>query len=384
MTRTAGASARRAAAAAWLALTAACGGDRPTGSSGGGPPPVPALRGADISALERIEQAGGAFKDSGRVGDAVTIMRAHGSNTFRLRLFVNPDYSEVQVNDLDYTARMAPRIKAAGATLLLDIHYSDTWADPAHQITPAAWATLALDSLEQQVERYTAGVMARLARAGALPDIVQVGNEVDAGMLWPLGELHYDSDSLPSWDRFTRLLKAAIRGVRDSLPPGAAVRVMVHYSQGANAGGTQWFFDHVNARGVDYDLIGLSYYPWWHGTLAEVAGNLQATAQRYGRDIMVVETAYPWRAGGWEGMVTNAGAMTWPATPQGQAQFLRSLATAVAVTPGGHGLGVLWWYPESIQVPGLFVWGGGSLAWFDDGGNVLEAASVFGSGSEVR
>lgn len=334
--------------------------------------------GADVSALERIEQAGGVFRDGGQAGDAIAILRARGADGFRLRLFVQPNYTEVQVNDLDYTARMASRVKAAGARLLLALHYSDTWADPGHQVTPAAWAGLDFDALEQQVEAYTTAVMTRLRQEGALPDIVQVGNEIDAGMLWPLGQLSWDSDSSVQWGRFTTLLKAGIRGVRNALDPRDSVRVMLHYSQGASAGGTRWFFDHIETYGVPYDLIGLSYYPWWHGPLADLADNLRATAQRYARDVMVVETTYPWRAGGWESMVANAAAMVWSVSPQGQAQFARDVVDAVARVPGGRGAGVVWWYPEAIAVSGLFVWGGGSLALFDADGAVLPAAGQLG------
>ena len=336
--------------------------------------------GADISALERIEQAGGVFRDRGQPGDAIAILRAHGSNGFRLRLFVNPSHEEVQVNDLEYTVRMASRVKAAGAKLLLDLHYSDTWADPGHQVTPAAWTNLDFDALEQQVQTYSAGVMSRLKEAGALPDIVQVGNEVDGGMLWPLGQVGgADPDTAGQWDRFTRLLKAGIQGVQSALGPGDSVRIMLQYSQGGSTGGTQWFFDHMEAYGVPYDVIGLSYYPWWHGTLASLRVNLLATARRYGRDVMVVETSYPWRGGGWEDVATDRTAMTWTVSPQGQAQFLRDVLDAVAAVPGGHGAGVVWWYPEAIQVPGLFIWGGGSLALFDASGDVLPAGAEFGA-----
>jgi len=340
--------------------------------------PSTAFVGGDISALARIEQAGGVFRDGSQAGDAIAILRAHGSNGFRLRLFVNPNDSDVVVNDLPYTVALARRVKAAGAKLLLDFHYSDTWADPGHQTTPAAWASLTLDSLERTVETYTAGVMAQLKRAGALPDIVQVGNEIDSGMLWPLGELYVGTDTATAWSQFTALLKAAIRGVRDSLAPGDSVRVMLHYSLGGNSGGTQWFFDHMGGYGVPYDLIGLSYYPFWHGALTDLQANLWATAARYGKDIVVVETTYPWRTDGWQSMVTNGAGMSWPATPQGQASYLQSLIATVAGTPNGHGAGVVWWYPEAIQVPGLFIWGGGSLSLFDAAGSVLPAAGALG------
>jgi arabinogalactan endo-1,4-beta-galactosidase len=333
------------------------------------------FEGADISALERIEQAGGVFRDSGKSGDAIAILRAHGSNTFRLRVFANPNDSDVQVNDLPYTLRMAARIKASGAKLLLDFHYSDTWADPGHQTTPAAWAALSFDSLERQVETYTADVITQLKGAGALPDIVQVGNEIDGGILWPLGQVGGSADTLQQWIQFTGLLKAGIRGVRDALAPGDTVRIMLHYSQGGSTSGTQWFMDHMRSYGVSYDLLGLSYYPWWHGTLAQLQDNLRATALRYGVDMVVVETSYPWRAGGWEGIATNTAPMTWAVTRDGQSQFLHDVVAAVAATPAGHGAGVLWWYPEAIPVPGVFVWGGGSLALFDSSGNVLPAAT---------
>jgi arabinogalactan endo-1,4-beta-galactosidase len=152
---------------------------------------------------------------------------------------------------------------------------------------------------------------------------------------------------------------------------------MLHDSQGGDSGGTQWFFDHILASGVPYDLIGLSYYPWWHGSLGALQANLHATALRYGKDVAVVETSYPWRSGGWEGIATDRTAMTWPVSPEGQAQFLRDVVDAVAAVPGGHGAGVMWWYPEAIPVSGLSVWGGGSLALFDATGNLLPAGTQF-------
>lgn len=340
---------------------------------------VPPLVGADISALERIELAGGVFRDGGQAGDAIALLRARGGNFFRLRLFVNPDLEDVQVNDLAYTIRMAQRIKRAGARLLLDFHYSDTWADPGHQNLPGAWSGLDSSALQQQVQDWSANVITQLRQAGATPDIVQIGNEIDGGILWPQGQVTgTGADTAAQWTRLARLLNAGVRGVRGALGAGDSVRIMLHYSQGGNAAATQWFFDHINAYGVSYDMIGLSYYPWWHGTIAELTANLRATAARYSRDVMVVETSYPWRAGGWEDMATNRAVMTWPVSPDGQSQFLRDVLGAVAGVPGGHGAGVVWWYPEAIQVPGVFVWGGGSLALFDASGNVLTAASAFG------
>lgn len=341
----------------------------------------PALRamllGGDVSALARIEEAGGNFRDGGQPTEAIAALVAHGSNAFRIRLFVSPNHEEVQVNDLPYTIALARRVKAAGARLLLAVHYSDTWADPGHQTTPAAWQALDMDALEKQVEDYSADVVGQLKAAGALPDIVQVGNEIDGGLLWPLGRIgSAGSDSPANYARFGLLLKAGVRGVRRALGPRDSVRVMLHFSQGGSADKTKWFFDMVESQGVPYDLIGLSYYPWWHGTLADLKNNLRSTALRFGKDIMVVETEYPWR-NGWTPPRASQGAMSWPATPAGQAQFLRDVVDAVAATPSGHGAGVIWWYPEAIRVPNLFVWGDSALALFDDSGNILPAASVF-------
>ena len=339
------------------------------------PPPPLTYRGADISALTRIEQAGGTFRDGAGSGNAIEILLLNGANTFRLRIFVNPNDSDVQVNDLPYTLALASRIKGAGGKLLLDFHYSDTWADPGHQAVPAAWAALGIDSLEAEVERYTANVIAQLKHQGTLPDIVQVGNEIDAGMLWPLGQITGTGDTLAEWTQFTGLLEAAIKGVHDSLDAGQNIKIMLHYSQGGSAGGTQWFFDHMNAYGVPYDLIGLSYYPWWHGSLSSLQANLDATASRYGKQIVVVETSYPWRAGGWEGM-GDSSYMVWPRTRSGQQQYLADVDSVVRYVHGDDGVGLIWWYPEAIPVSGLFVFGGGSLALFDSSGNVLPAAAV--------
>lgn len=378
----AGLSRRLAPLAAAVVLLVGCGGSDGPVATDEAPPPgkVPALRGADVSALGRIEQAGGVFRDDAGARDALTILRAHGANVFRLRLFLAPNGQEVQVNDLPYTIALGRRVKLAGAKLMLDFHFSDTWADPAHQTMPAAWQSLGMDSLEKRVESYSADVIGQMKSAGALPDIVQVGNEIDAGMLWPLGRVSGSGYDTPAqWDQFARLLKAAIRGVRGAAAPGDSVRILLHYSQGGSTGGTQWFFDRMTSYGVPFDIIGLSYYPWWHGTMSALTANLAATAQRYGRDLMVVETSYPWRTGGWEDLATNRAAMTWAVSPQGQARFVADLLDAVANTPSGHGLGVVWWYPEAIQVPGVFVWGGGSLSLFDAGGNVLPAANAFGN-----
>lgn len=339
--------------------------------------PAGFLVGGDISALARIEQGGAVFRDDGATMDAIAALTANGANAFRLRLFVDPSGEEVQVNDLPYTIALAQRVVAAGATLILDFHYSDTWADPGRQTTPAAWDALGIDALEDTVEAYTADVIAQLKDAGALPDIVQIGNEIDAGLLWPLGRIGGSYDQPENFERFGRLLKAGIRGVASALAPGDDVRIMLQYSQGASTGGTRWFFDRVAEQGVAYDIIGLSYYPWWHGTLSNLTINLHDVAARYAKDVMVVELNYPWRSG-WTPEGARANWQAWPLTPSGQMDFLRDVIDAVASTPNERGLGVVWWYPEAVLVPDLFVWGGGALALFDGDGETLPAAAALG------
>ena len=363
-----------------IGLVAACGDDAPSApdDDDNGDAYAGMLLGGDVSALARIEEWGGEFSDDGDHADALEQMRDAGANTFRLRLFVDPNGADVVVNDLPYTIALAQRVKATGAQLLLDFHYSDTWADPSKQFTPAAWDTLDFDVLEAQVETYSADVIAQMKAAGVLPDIVQIGNEIDGGFLWPLGKIGWDGYTDPiNYERFGRLLKAGIRGVRGALEEGDSVAIMIHYSQGASTSGTHWFFDHVQAQGVEYDMIGLSYYAFWHGNLNALRTNLNATAQRYGKPIVIVETTYPWRAG-WTPTGALPGWAAWPQTPSGQADFLRDLLDVVAETPNDLGAGVIWWYPEAIQVQGRSVWGSGALALFDADGELLPAGSVFG------
>ena len=335
------------------------------------------LVGGDISALARIEQAGGLFRQDGKPEDAIRILTGCGCNCFRLRLFVNPTYQNVVVNDLPYTIHLARRIKAAGARLLLDFHYSDTWADPGHQEKPRAWQGLDFPALEHQLYTYTRDSITEMKRQEVLPDLVQIGNEITPGMLWPDGKLHGVGDPEEQWVKFARLVKAAVRGAREGA--GAEqLRIVIHVHCGGDRQKTRWFFGNLQEQQVSYDVIGLSYYPWWHGTLDDLKENLVGTARTFDKDVFVVETAYPYRPLRFTGNKgRNKEAFRWPQTPEGQAAFLKELVRAVRNTPGGRGIGVLWWYPESVPVEGLRIWHGGATALFDAGGNVLPAVAAF-------
>jgi len=341
---------------------------------------LPFLAGGDISLAAKIEEHGGVYRDGGAPRDLLEIFRCRGATCMRLRLFHTPNGVGAVCNDLAYTIRLGKRIKDAGFLLLLDFHYSDTWADPSHQPKPAAWKDLPMDNLERAVFEYTRDSIKAMAAGGARPDIVQVGNEITPGMLWPDGK----PDKTPeSWVRLGRLIKAGLRGVREAAGSGPPIRTMLHADTGGRRAATQWFFDHVKEQGAEFDLIGLSYYPVWHGTLDNLRENLVATAARYGKPIVVVETAYPWTAGDpkwdkWQGP-DNKVRDKYPLTPEGQRQFLADLVKTVRETPDGLGCGILWWAPEWIAVKG-FDGHGASLALFDRDGNALPALDLLRGG----
>ena len=227
---------------------------------------------------------------------------------------------------------------------------------------------------------YTAEVITAFKQAQLLPAIVQVGNEITPGFLWPDGKIRRKGDAQTHWEEFSRLLKAGIAGVHDALESQDRLRTMIHIATGGERAKTKWFFDNLQSQGVEFDIIGLSYYPWWHGTLEELRTNLDITALDYGKDIMVVETAYPNRSdfshrrGTW-----TPDRLAWPMIPEGQRAYLEALLSVVRATPNGKGLGVIWWYPESIPVTGAHIWFNGAMALFDGQGRVLPAAAEFGT-----
>jgi len=314
------------------------------------PASMPTL-GADISFLASPPRPGRplpVYQENGQPSDELTILMRHGWTSFRLRVFVSPVH-DAPDNSLENTIPLARRIKAAGATFLLDIHYSDTWADPQHQETPVAWRHLDFDGLERQVETYSRETIAAFKAAGAMPDWVQVGNEITRGTLWPMGQLQIPGnneylppqpyDSTLQWEHLTRLLKAGIRGVREGAgdtPP----RIAIHIDRGGDWNTTRWFFDHIEAAHVDYDIIAQSFYPQWgHGTLEQLWNNMQQCAARYHKDFLVAETGYGGRS-----QRENNPDMLWPLTPEGSLQFMVDLYNTVRAAP--RGIGVMYWAPE--------------------------------------
>lgn len=330
-------------------------------------------RGGDISMIPRFEELGAHYMVNGQEYDPIHMMMDCGMNIYRVRLFVVPDGAyDGAIQDLPYVTALGQRIKDAGATFLLDIHYSDTWADPGHQDKPADWAGLSFSELEAQVETYSSNVIATLKAAGCLPDMVQVGNEITGGFLWPEGKIY--NEPLGGWANFTTLLKAGIRGVKQPLDEDEHIEIMIHIATDLSYGSVAWYFDELANNSVDFDIIGLSYYPWWHGNLAGLQTTLNNTATIFGKPIVIAETAYPWTNHYPSGTYPD---IDWDLTPEGQTQFIEDVMQALHNTPYGLGKGVIWWYPESVDDVAISVWQGGANALFDDGWEVLPAQRAF-------
>ncbi|MGI4870306.1 MAG: glycoside hydrolase family 53 protein [Janthinobacterium lividum] len=281
----------------WLSLLLAVALASPKAAQAQMRKPTPATRprlgkvlGADISFLPQLEARGLRFSDNGVEQDAIQILKAHHFNYIRLRIFNSPaadsGYSPGKgFCDLPHTLAMAKRVKAAGLKLLLDFHYSDTWADPQKQFKPAAWKPLHGPALVRAVHDYTRTVLLALQAQGTPPDMVQVGNEISHGMLWPDANTQL-SDSLARYDILAQLAQAGSQAVREVNPQ---TLVMLHIALGGQLQLSNTWLDRMLARQVDFDVIGESYYPKWHGTLAELRANLTQLAGRYKQDVVVVE-----------------------------------------------------------------------------------------------
>ncbi|HEY3412211.1 MAG TPA: arabinogalactan endo-1,4-beta-galactosidase [Armatimonadota bacterium] len=338
--------------------------------------PFPFVRGVDASFLRQIEDHGGAYYDGGLKRDALAIFRNHGVNLLRLRVWNNPADGYSGKADV---LGLASRGHALGMRLLIDFHYSDTWADPAHQTKPAAWATLSDDALRTAVHDFTKDIVSSLAAQGTPPDFVQVGNEIRAGMLWPTGYVSGGTD--PNWPRFASLLKAGVAGVKDGMPAGRSTSIVLHIDSGGNNAWCRDWYDAAVRNAVPFDTIGLSYYPWWHGTPQALAANLGDLAQRYGKPVMVVEAAYPWTLANQDATNNIVGLPSqlstgYPATPAGQRAFLDAVFSIVRAVPGGKGAGVVYWEPDWISTASFgSAWE--NLATFDFGGNVLTSIDAF-------
>jgi hypothetical protein len=243
------------------------------------------IKGVDISTLQAIEAKGIKYYEGGVEKDLLTILKDHGVNYVRLRVWNNPIEAE-GFNDKAHLISMSKRVKDAGMKLLVDFHYSDFWADPGKQVKPEAWKDLAFADLKQAVYDYTEEVMNELKAVNAYPDMVQIGNEINNGMMLPEG-------SVSHFDQLAELLKEGVQAVRDTTPVNHTTKIMIHLAEGGDNDKFRSFFDEAAAHHVDYDVIGMSYYPYWHGTFQQLKTNMNDMAARYGKQVVVAETAYP-------------------------------------------------------------------------------------------
>lgn len=347
------------------------------------------IKGVDLSSLKEVESLGGRFYDNGRERDIFDILKGYGINAVRLRLWNNP-YTEDGIpygagtNDLDTTMELAARALNAGMEFLLDIHYSDFWADPGKQMKPKAWADMDDDGLELAVFVYTKHVLDVLRREDVFPTMIQVGNELSNGLLWPNGRV-------PKWDNIARFINAGIRGVRSV---DANIPIMLHLDNGGNHALYREWFDHFCIRGDDFQVIGLSYYPFWHGTIEDLSRNMNDIAVRYDKEVIIAEVSMGYTMEDyisyeglapeeWKGMATKpelAEKVPYPMTKEGQGDFIRDVIRAVKKVPEGRGRGFYYWEPAWLPVKGSQWAGKEAIAYMQEkgpGGNEWANQALF-------
>ncbi len=339
-------------------------------------------RGADVSFEAQEEAAGARFADGGVRGSALSILTHHGVNFVRLRLWINPPpgYSNLAAD-----LRMAKRIKAAGDRFFLDLHYSDTWADPSYQAIPKAWRGENLAQLTTTLHDYTAKVVRAFAAQGTAPDLVSIGNEIRNGILWPFGKLNWRTNA--GWSNLTRLLRAGVAGARATNPRHHRMLVVLHIDTGGNAAQSRSFFAHMVAGHVPFDVIGLSYYPFFHGSLSAMRANVDALAARFARPVVLAEFGYPWTLANGDRTRNYASkpsqvSVGYPATPGGQLSFANDALSILAQVPHHRGLGLFYWEPEWI--PGVDSKPGvgsqtDNLTLFSFHGQALPSIGLFGN-----
>lgn len=330
-------------------------------------------KGMDISFVPQVEAAGTTARDFDKTPtDMLELAARYGVNAIRLRLWNEPENVPESGGycNLRRTVEMARRIKAQGMSFLLDFHYSDFWADPGQQRKPKAWESLHGEALENAVYSFTKQTLETLKAEGVMPDMVQIGNEIRSGLLFPDGEL-------PDYDGMVRLVNAGIRGAR-AVAGKEELQIMIHLDQGGRYLILKEWFDQALAHGLeDFDMIGLSYYPFWHGTFSDLKNTMEQLISDFGKPLVVAETAHAWRrsAGGFidEAQERIAGI---PATPQGQKKVLDLVMNIVASLPDRMGLGIYYWEPFCVPKDGEGGWSE-NMGLLEEDGTVMEAVKSF-------
>lgn len=310
--------------------------------------------GGDISLLPRYEENGATYldHDGHPITDVLSFLKQQGLNSMRVRLFVDPsnasatDKGQGVVQNLEFVKKLGRRIKEAGMSLILDFHYSDSWADPAKQWTPKAWENLSDEALYTKIYDYTKNALQEMVAAGAAPDFIQTGNEISYGMLWGKqgATTHRCYIGNPAnWARFTTLLKRAGQACREVCPNA---KIILHTERTAQPNVQENFYHQMNAAGVDYDIIGLSYYPYFHGSLTSLDQSLTSLESKFSdKKIMIVETGYPyaWAIGGSTYDFTS----TYPYSDMGQERFTKALIETLHKHTKVDGL--YWWFLEANE-----------------------------------
>lgn len=341
------------------------------------------IKGMDLSTLLELERLGAVYYDGGRQGDVLDIMRDCDVDTIRLRIWNDPwgenheSYGAGE-NDVPTTLEIAKRVSEKGFSVLLNFHYSDFWADPGKQIKPKAWAKLSVEELTQAVYDFTKETLQLFLDEGVRVSMVQVGNELSNGLLWPQGRLDVDA-GVCEYDNIARFVSAGIRAVRACDPD---ILTMIHLDNGGNNELYRRWFDHYTERGEDFDLIGLSYYPFWHGTMDQLINNMTDIAARYHKDLVIAEVSMGYTMEDYasyeklasaerKGYATKpalAEKIEFPMTVQGQADFMSSLLKRMETIPECRAKGFFWWEPAWIPVAGSGWATPASLAYMNDAG----------------
>ncbi|OUD37073.1 glycosyl hydrolase 53 family protein [Flavobacterium sp. FPG59] len=322
------------------------------------------IKAADISYLPEIEAAGVVFTNNGKTEDMLTTLKSAGCNTIRIRLWKDPANGH---SGLTEVKALAQRVKQAGLKVWLTVHFSDDWADPAVQTTPASWKNLSFTDLKAAVVTYTTTILTEIN-----PDIIQIGNEINTGLLWPQGHL------INQEAQCIDLLKTASATIRSKAP---STKIMFHYA-GVSATDTNWFFNKV--KSIDYDYIGLSYYPLWHGKdMAAVKTTIDALGKNFSKKVIIAETAYPFTLS-WNDWTNNIMGLEsqlisgFPATPEGQKSFV--LAIKDLVKSSTYGQGFAYWGGEWVSFKGSQATNGSTFenqAFYDFSNKALPVLQAF-------
>ena len=305
------------------------------------------LLGGDVSMLPSYEAQHTVYKDfNSKKVSFLPFVKQYGWNAIRVRLFVDPNNApqnnkdEGVCQDLNYVIKLGRQVKKAGMQLMLDFHYSDTWADPGKQFTPKRWEGCAPQAMTDSVYAYTRASLLALKKAGVSPELIQVGNEITNGMLWPTGKL--DPTSEDNWDIVTGFLKAGCRACREVCPKA---QIIIHTEKAGDWDVTKSYYQHLRRYGVDYDIIGLSYYPMWHKSIPNLGKTLDKLAWLFpDKPVMIVEAAAYYSHDNDPWATPNQFAEFYPISIEGQTQFTQELVEEL--NKHHNVTGLFWWYPE--------------------------------------